>query len=555
MSASESLNRSHAPHNLSTSQWMLVALVLSMHVPLAVLHAVQLWKLPHYQCFPLVLAGAVWLAWQRRPQLRLAVHTSRRLPLALLLCSAGVQLLAIAMYSPWLAAVGALVSLAALSIMILDRSSLRTLLPVWLFLWWLIPLPFGRDRLFVEELQALTARLAGAAVDALGIQHLLSGNVLELPARQLFVDEACSGANTVFAFVALVAAFTISSRRPWIIALPLLAAAIVWAALANVVRMVSIVLALEYFAVDLTEGWPHTLLSLSLLPLTLLLLSGTDVLLMLLFGPIRSPGVLPRIALKWNRWLGWNDSDFSRNTDSSEFEETTPSHAAALPRTRLPRSMIAVAVLGLMLCLLQISLLVQGVSQTVLNDQSVALLVEQSLPEEYSGWTRWEFEHQQRETGHSFGEHSVVWKYGLPERGNVSISFDYPFVDWHELTHCYASTGWNVLRRTAVESIESGQPVAMVLAELEKPTGEYAMVVFGLFDREGNSITPPDTFLSQLKQRVSSVLTRYRVRSETYQLQLFAELPRPSGDEIERDLCERFVQLRRTVLASGSQTR
>src|SRR5262249_19746025 len=45
--------------------WLLALCVLPVYLPLLVAHARQLWLRPHYQFFPVVLAGAAILGWQR----------------------------------------------------------------------------------------------------------------------------------------------------------------------------------------------------------------------------------------------------------------------------------------------------------------------------------------------------------------------------------------------------------------------------------------------------------------------------------------------------------
>lgn len=284
-------------------------LLLSIHLPLVFIHLQQLWQQPHLRFFPLLIAGVAALAWSRRP----ASFAGRPLPhgfgygvIVIALC---LQVVASGIYSPRLATVALLITLIGIAGVLFDRTEVRMLLPLWLLLWLTVPLPFGGDRMVVRELQSLTLKLASAALDTLGVYHFTAGSVLELPGRNLFVDEACTGVNAVFALVALAGLFACHAKRPWPVAIPLMASAVFWTGLISVVRVVGIVLAIEYLSLDLTQslvwswGW---------LPVTLLLLLGTDHLLMLLFGPIHRHGqqdlVLPSLARLWNRLLGWNES-------------------------------------------------------------------------------------------------------------------------------------------------------------------------------------------------------------------------------------------------------
>lgn len=532
--------------------WLIVGTILAMHGPLLLVHTAQLWKRPHYQFFPIVLAGVAYLTWRLHLRVVGGEGASRALGLPLLVGTIALQVLAVIIYSPWLGAVATLLSVAAIACVLFRQAQLRAMLPLWFLLWLLIPLPFGRDRALVADLQTVTSTLASAAVDLLGVQHLMAGNLMELPGRKLFVDEACSGVNTVFAFVALAGLYVCWAHRSWAIAIPLILSGVGWAVLLNVVRVVSIVVAFEYGEVDLSEGWPHTALSLVLLPLTLLLLLGTDSLLMLLFGPIHQSGhgkiKLPPLALHWNRLLGWkecplNSADGPKLALASSLDDADGSGAVAA-RPWLP----TVAALSVLLCLLQLGLLGQAAVVTAPTQLAFQSLHEGALPKELDGWSQTAFEKETRKSGDNFGEHSLIWKYALPGHGSAAVSFDYPFVDWHELTHCYLGTGWSVTRREQVYASDDLDP--LVLAELEKPTGEYAILVFGIFDREGNCVAPPDSIASRFSHRLSKVFTKYRVQSETYQLQVLLEIPKPSSQNHQQELLIRFQQLKKMMLAA-----
>jgi exosortase len=531
--------------------YLLCALWLSVHLPLTVVHLTQLWKLPHYQFFPLLIVGCAFLAWRVWPASGRGGPVLTRVGYAGAAIAFAVQILAAIIYSPWLSMVAMLISLAAMGCILFDRSGLRALLPIWLLLWLLVPLPFGGDRILVQELQTVTSQFASAVVDLLGINHLLAGNVIELPGHKLFVDEACSGVNTVFALLAVAGLYACYAHRSWIIAIPLIASAAFWAGLVNVVRVVVIVVALDYFSVDLAEGLPHTVLSLVLLPATLLFLLGTNHFLMTLFGPIHRDGQeqvrLPSLAKTWNRFFGWCEEPLDVE-DGVWSPEPAPLGGSPANGVVAPRWWSRAATLSLVLCLLQVGFLSRAVA-TIPTRLAFQQLDERLLSSAANGWKLDSFETEQRKSGDDFGEHSLIWRYTTSDDCGAAASFDFPFVNWHELTNCYENSGWTVVNRETQHPGDGQSP--LVVAELEKPTGERGVLVFSLFDREGNDVPPPDSFGNQLRNRAGNILTYYQVSSETYQFQLFLEVPPHVSKRGKQDVISRFTELRERVRSAG----
>ena len=102
---------------------------------------------------------------------------------------------------------------------------------------------------------------------------------LILPTKQLFVDEACSGIVSVISLSTCAAIYAVWQRRPLVHIALLMAAAVGWAVLLNVVRIVTIALAEAHAGVDLAEGVAHTLLGLGVVALNVLAVIALDWLL------------------------------------------------------------------------------------------------------------------------------------------------------------------------------------------------------------------------------------------------------------------------------------
>ncbi len=265
--------------------------ILVAFAPLLQQHAINLWARPHYQFFPLALLGAGLLAWLygRTASTPLSPGNSGA---ALAGFTVAWALLAVAevFFSPMLGAVAFVLLLAVVIYAAGGAALLRSLLPAWAFLWIAVPPPFGLDRQIVGALQTLNSHVSSAVLDTLGVLHLLDGNVVQISGRRLLVEEACSGVSSLVAILASALFLILWLRRPWSGALLLIASAIGWVLVCNVVRVVTIAYVFDRWALDLSAGRKHDLLGLGCFALAVLLIWSTDRLFLFLVPPAAVPG-------------------------------------------------------------------------------------------------------------------------------------------------------------------------------------------------------------------------------------------------------------------------
>jgi hypothetical protein len=88
------------------------------------------------------------------------------------------------------------------------------------------------------------------------------------------------------------------------------------------------------------------------------------------------------------------------------------------------------------------------------------------------------------------GEFSQTWQY-RSGRLMATVSLDYPFSGWHELSECYAMQGWDVNHR---QKIVSDDGFKCVQVQLSRPSGPKAHLLFTLMDERGQTIRSKDTF-------------------------------------------------------------
>ena len=213
---------------------------------------------------------AVWLAWRDRPRQPLAPNTLL-----------GTSLLVAAVLLRYVAGLAAelftlrfsiVLALAGLTVFWLGERQLRR--------WWLpfalltlsIPLPALVTNAITLPLQFKASALGAALLEWRHVPVSLSGNVIQLPGRQLFVTEACSGIRSLVALLSLgVLVGGLWLRTP-IGRLVVLVLAVPVAVVVNAVR-VFLTGFLVYFLspamgegfMHLTEGWLLFLVAFSVL--------------------------------------------------------------------------------------------------------------------------------------------------------------------------------------------------------------------------------------------------------------------------------------------------
>ncbi len=213
---------------------------------------------------------AVWLAWRDRPRQPLAPNTLL-----------GTSLLVAAVLLRYVAGLAAelftlrfsiVLALAGLTVFWLGERQLRR--------WWLpfalltlsIPLPALVTNALTLPLQFKASALGTALLEWRHVPVRLSGNVIQLPGRQLFVTEACSGIRSLMALLSLgVLVGGLWLRTP-IGRLAVLVLAVPIAVVVNAIR-VFLTGFLVYFLnpamgegfMHLTEGWLLFLVAFSVL--------------------------------------------------------------------------------------------------------------------------------------------------------------------------------------------------------------------------------------------------------------------------------------------------
>lgn len=546
--------------------WWPAALVLGViaYGPLLWMFFNQQWQKEHYQFFPFVIAAFGWLLWRRYSD-----GTPRTEPRenwrwfdgVLLASSLGVLMLAIAMHSPW-CALASLILLAAYACQTISRTrDISNLWGVWALLLLLAPLPFGWDQKLISVLQHFSSKISSFALDLVGVNHVMEGNVLWLPGKKLFVDEACSGIISILSVVACAVIFGVIKNRTPLHLVLLALAGIFWATIVNVGRISTIAFVYDRWAIDWSAGAPHEILSLVLFLATFLALLSTDQALLVALAPIRRRWQETRgedltigtlLVAGWDAATTWGPRESATSPsephDSESLFATWPVRGLAI--TLLAPAAIHAGLLAY----------AASIAPERLDVLPVALSTDaQDLPDRVAGLDRVDFHAYERSADDVFGRYSKSFTFRDTKTGAEFLaSFDFPFAaGWHELTACYVGNGWTPTKREVhrLAPVDGASSWDYVEVGFERPGGEEGVVFFAEFDQAGQPLSP------QLEWHTSDysfwkVRNTYLIAQHAFQVQVWAARDGVVSDA-ERDAAERLLlgirdRLRNKLLRSSS---
>lgn len=243
----------------------------------------------------LLLAVAAWLLWRAAPDwLALpAKPTSWPVKLALLLgllayaFGRSQEFIRIELLALWW---------SSLCLLWAARgwAGLRRTWFAWLFALFALPLPFSVVLTLTAPLKEAVSALATLLLGAVGYPVGRTGVVITVGQYQLLVAEACAGLHTMFVLEAmgLLYSHLMQHTSTWRNALLALAAVPV-AFVANVLRVMVLVVVTWHFGDAAGQGFVHHFAGVLLFGLALVLMAGVDALLGLIWRDAPQPMSVP----------------------------------------------------------------------------------------------------------------------------------------------------------------------------------------------------------------------------------------------------------------------
>jgi exosortase len=260
------------------SHGALLLLFLAISVPTFYRLGVQVWSQDIGAHGPIVLATGLWLLWRKLPDM-----TAEAKPGFLLLTILGI---AVSLPIYVFGRAYDIISMEAAGLygfaisLLHDRFGVRALLKNWfplLYLGLLLPLPGWVIDEFTAPLKLLVSVLSFAIVEPLGIPIVREGVTMTVGPYQLLVEDACSGLNSLIGLIAITLFYIYLLRNAgWRYSLFLLCLIIPVAIIANVFRIVTLILLTYYFGDAVGQGFLHVTAGLFLFAIALVLMFAID---------------------------------------------------------------------------------------------------------------------------------------------------------------------------------------------------------------------------------------------------------------------------------------
>ena len=279
---SDPLNPALPPPTFAQGAWLpVVCGLLLLYLPTFLDLARTLWQTDEHGHGPLILAACLWLFWRQR-QVWLSAATQPRLMPGLCLLLPGLALYAIGRSQDvrLFEAASLIPVMAGSLLMTQGTQAVRVLWFPLLYLGFIIPLPGILVDMLTGPLKIWIAQTVEMLLYPAGYPIARVGVVLAIGKYQLQVADACSGLQSMFSLTVLGLLYLhLAGRRGWLHNGLLLASILPFAILANILRVLILVLVTYHFGDAAGQGFLHGFSGIALLLAALLGIFALDRLL------------------------------------------------------------------------------------------------------------------------------------------------------------------------------------------------------------------------------------------------------------------------------------
>ena len=265
----------------STLSWPLAAGLVALAIPAVITLGNETWSSEEGGHGPLVLITAGWLLWRQWPDIRRRGAPGK----------------------PWIVALGLMASLLfyifgqAFDFITLNAAGLygawmvifyslfggREIVRNWfIFLYLLFAVPPPRSLLdnVTFPLKQFVSTAATAILRPFGIPVTHEGVIIYVAQYQYLVEDACSGLNSIVGLLAISLFYIYLSRgSSWRYSLFLAALTVPIAIIANVLRIMILILLTVFMGDDVAQGFMHFTAGIIVFAIALALIFGIDSLI------------------------------------------------------------------------------------------------------------------------------------------------------------------------------------------------------------------------------------------------------------------------------------
>jgi exosortase len=276
MAAAVDTEPTHKPLRLEV--WFTLIVLVAISIPTMYRLGTQVWSKEFGAHGPIVLATGAWLLSRRFPAMMAEAQPGN------VVVSMLGALGSLAIY-----AFGRAYDLISLEVaglygfglvLMFDRFGPRTMLRNWFpifYLGLLLPAPGWMLDEFTAPLKHLVSAMSAGIVIPMGVPLVREGVTMIVGPYQLLVEDACSGLNSLVGLISITMFYVYLLRNAgWRYSAFLVCLIIPVAIVANVIRIVFLILLTYYFGDAVGQGFLHVTAGLFLFALSLLLMFMID---------------------------------------------------------------------------------------------------------------------------------------------------------------------------------------------------------------------------------------------------------------------------------------
>lgn len=247
-------------------------------VPTIVTLGGQVWSTEAGTHGPIVLCTAAWLLWRQSGELREAAKPGSA-PITALLLAAALALYVFGRAYDFISLETAGVygvGLSMLYALVGAQAMARCWFPL-LYLAFVIPPPNWVLDYLTAPLKEFVSYAATEPLQAMGVPLAREGVTIFVAQYQLLVEDACSGMNSLVGLVAISLLYIyLMHGSSWLYALAMTSLVIPIAIVANILRIVILILLTYFFGDNVAQGFSHMAAGFVLFTIALLLVFAID---------------------------------------------------------------------------------------------------------------------------------------------------------------------------------------------------------------------------------------------------------------------------------------
>lgn len=516
-----------ASYDLKKASWLKPGVALSvaavLMLPLWMAWMASLSSKPHYEFFPILILGVIFLVRQRLIGLTEAQLRPGHPVVSVLMGLFSLPCLFIGYFQP--SAVFAFTGTVTAFSMVLHAmggwSLVRRISPAFVLLAVITPPPGQFDTVLTLRLQRISVVIASRTLDMFGIFHVVNMNTLEVDGQRFLVEEACSGIQSLFSILAFATFYSIWNYRGLFRTVLLLSGAVAFDLSLNVFRICLGVIAKITGDIDLLNGTPHEILGIVVFVLGLMLTLSWDVVLEEIYNSTTSSA--GRVGRYFRRLFSRGDTRGSGAARAGVSINPAMSGAGQMiaanvgnsrPRKIFIGALALWAVLVLPLtAMATIRFTREKASQFAAEKkddrvaEALASKGEERLkrleeltqktratfapPDKIGDWTLLPESVQSSQRTLSFGSKSESFLYQNGTK-SVQISIDYPFFGYHDLNICYDMGGWKV-QVMPQDSTGATPEMPYNVSVITRGVDQKGLLVYTAFLPDGNwKLEPPE---------------------------------------------------------------